>query len=532
MGELLLAASPPMITGDDEIPALGKCVRPTADEKTALLEVVKAKTKPEVTVRFGCKDADGIVLEVAFEAKSDAAKGGIWRVVRANPPAAAAKLTTVAELAGPAPSTWQEWMDETTLSVLALGDLDGDLKREIILDESHHEGGAWSSSSTVSVLASKTNKRVTVGTYSDHVVIEPQASSTPTFPIVMRVEKEKGGAPERFCIEAGGKESRCAAISGSEHLVAVQAIAAKFVAPGKYGPHATATPDRELLADYLTTLGTKEAERSALLAEAAATADDERVARRVEKVSQTSAGTNQAQAYLDAFGDAPCAEAKPADLKRAQAQARSWIAAHDAKAKGTRKLDRVEVSTVCAKGTTSYVIATWMYLAADKEATSRAGLFSFGGKGGTLLADASGDGSFDCDGGACSGPPPVDFPAEAYTRGASVIALVIGAPNATDQQRAVTVFVDGVPTKGPDQGKELSVVGENIVADTATPPKLWHWDGAAWKAVEKPAAIVAQDARTDAYLTLDNFDLAKWSAGAAYKKTIEDALAILETPAH
>src|SRR5258706_1997123 len=132
---------------DDELPALGPCVRPTAREKEQLKRLVTHGIAGEdYTVRFGCKDAAGVIVSAAYDLVDHGHHIGAWDVLRV----AGGKATPIARYRGTSVQDYMEWADETSVSVRALVDLDGDGIHDALLATSHHEGGSRHSNEDLS----------------------------------------------------------------------------------------------------------------------------------------------------------------------------------------------------------------------------------------------------------------------------------------------------------------------------------------------------------------------------------------------
>lgn len=111
--------------------AVGPCVRPTADERKTLGHAIAATMKGarpgSLMLGFGCKDASGIVVDVAYERAAPGNRvDGVWRVVHADAATADAHVTTLAEVVRLLATSPDDVADQGKVSTLALIDLGDD----------------------------------------------------------------------------------------------------------------------------------------------------------------------------------------------------------------------------------------------------------------------------------------------------------------------------------------------------------------------------------------------------------------------
>jgi len=142
-------ASVPAVPEPDWIPWYGSCARPTASARGELLRRVYAwitRVRPgwladdsDPSVRFGCVDRGGIVLDVQLDDDAHPyPERGVWWVLRVTPRA----IRVIASLTGAARDAWMEDSEQDSLTTLALVDLDGDGVSDPILLTDRRLGGA------------------------------------------------------------------------------------------------------------------------------------------------------------------------------------------------------------------------------------------------------------------------------------------------------------------------------------------------------------------------------------------------------
>jgi hypothetical protein len=168
----MIAASGAVAAAEDRnIPALGDCAWPDAAEQLRI-----EKLLPDGAGRFGCADPDGVIVEQTFvRMKGTERDKGVWRVVRVK----GKKVTKLAEVTGTPEVDWQEYAQENTLGVVVLADVDGDGKRDAVLEETSTEGGVHHHTSVIRLVKSGAARATKLGELTEVVATHVAAEAKP-----------------------------------------------------------------------------------------------------------------------------------------------------------------------------------------------------------------------------------------------------------------------------------------------------------------------------------------------------------------
>ena len=584
------AASSAPATELSPIPALGPCSRPSYDERTKIGEQLARRVahQGDLALRFGCKDAAGVIVALAFDQPTPHAGTGTWRVVRVAP----SGITTLAEDTGPARATWMEFVHEVELVPVVALDLDGDRLGDLVLARLDHEGGAHGNA-TLSIWLSKSKRRIdlgSTGTLRDRITVaarQPAGGRT----VVLRLDRDDDRVADAHyrCVEPPSKLAICPAVDPARRYDRAVEIATWFAGGHSYDPKdargtpaaAESVPDRGLLAELLLPLssfGVTAAERTRLFTLAAPSTPEQTIAHEVERVrglevqrqygEEVERGDLRAGRLLSMLGDAACATPSATEARAAAARVTAWVTSHDKadvaadECKGDRscawqKAGAVSLPQLCVTGkqahpkdgpgspdrSLAYYEAQWSYPSGDHELARRA-VFRVDGDDLTLLARASATGDLRACA-ECVRAVPL-LTAKLYRHGTTLVALVRVA---TGDSATLIVDADGqaVPVTDTPGAPSWYTLGEdtadNVVrlAPSANEIAYGHWD-AGWKQLARYPAPTArtpppkldptgtwlwqQDHKAAALQVLHAFDISQWSQQPPYRAEVLQALAV------
>jgi hypothetical protein len=313
----------------DDIPAIGTCRRPDDAERTQVRAhvaswIAKSGLTPDgdPDIRFGCDELTGTLVDVHI----DVPHTGYWWTLRVS----ADRVERIVEVTGMSSQDWMELEWETSASTLALADLDGDGRLDVVTARDSHEGGAVLHEIELSAVVSATGKRTVIASLGDHVAAMPSAGA-----LVVAIDSHSEQRTAYRCIGSDLKLGRCPAI-----VLVKQQVAAESAIAELRGATADNLPDREQLAADLAALGIFD---PALLGEVPPTRPTVHVQREIARFvdelrgdpDRTSAEVDAADAaeqrrYADkllaALGDKPCEPTTPAMLATARAGHKTGVA--------------------------------------------------------------------------------------------------------------------------------------------------------------------------------------------------------------
>jgi hypothetical protein len=311
-----------------DIVAIGACTRPDAagrDQVRAHVASWVAKSLPgqpldtEPEIRFGCDELTGTLVDVHVDTTGDHPQGYWWTLRVAQD-----RVERVVEVTGMSRMDWMEWAAETSAATVALVDLDGDGRLDVVTARDDHEGGDIHHDIELSAVTTRSGKRTVITAGREDIAAVTRLPS-----LVVAIT----GAHHTVyrCIGADRKLGTCPDIATAQ-LVERARDAASDLA------YAKELPDREQLAADLAALGIFD---PALLADAPATTpqqhvqhdvarwlDEQRGERTDAELAAVSAAEQAAyELALDvALGDAPCGATTKAMLAAARAGHVSGVA--------------------------------------------------------------------------------------------------------------------------------------------------------------------------------------------------------------
>lgn len=340
--------------GDGNLLAPAACTRLTAKERAAMRAKLatwidhtyateRADAVDGLDVQYGCRDADGVIVAAHVDRGTKARRTmSRWWVLRVTD-----SISVLSERTSSATETWMEWAQEGSLDVLALADLDGDGKRDILFTLKEHEGGSNTSDWDVRALLATGERKM----ISSHGVLD-------AIPQDGRVVLALGNTEHWMyrCIEKDLALTTCPAAVAVHHHQDVFELGEKYSALTA----ATALPDREQLVDDLTKLGVSAPDRTRLAASAPETTPQRRAQHHLDVwVAQLDADDDlaaiQGQPHAVAatyfgslrgqLGDTSCA---PVELtKPDRDRIFAWLDAQPRAKKTTRPPEGTSVSAVC-----------------------------------------------------------------------------------------------------------------------------------------------------------------------------------------
>jgi hypothetical protein len=321
------AAALPAADVTDDIPAIGTCRRPDAAERTEVLAhvtgwIAKSGLGGEPELRFGCDELTGTLVDVHL----DVAHAGYWWTLRVSPD----HVDRLVEVTGISSDDWMEWAWETSASTLALADLDGDGRLDVVTARDSHEGGGVLHEIELSAVTTRTGKRTVIASLGDHI-----AANTDTGALVLAITSH---ATERTGFRCVGRDLKLG--SCPEVVLVKRALAARSAIAELRAATADSLPDRDELAADLAALGIFD---PALLGEVPPTrpivhaqraiaqfvdevrGDPDRTAEEIAAADAADQGRYTAQ-LLAALGDRPCEPTTPAMLATARAGHKTGVA--------------------------------------------------------------------------------------------------------------------------------------------------------------------------------------------------------------
>lgn len=275
----------------DEIPALGPCQRPSADERAALRQRVlawieqstagfehPAEEPAQLSLRFGCVEPAGIVIaaqmdrETKQRSRSHAPDVGHWWTLRATP----ASIAILSETRGLATLRYNAYDRKLFQETLALADLDGDGVLDPLVARIDRAGIALNAAIQLSVVGSRTNKRTAVAAFGDEVAPALVQGAGRSGPIVLEIADNFAAVRAFRCVGATLTLARCPEAAAARRSADALAVADQLAALSQI-------PDREGLAEWLDLLGAPRDVAEPLRAAASPTSPAERAARKIER---------------------------------------------------------------------------------------------------------------------------------------------------------------------------------------------------------------------------------------------------------
>jgi hypothetical protein len=305
----------------EDLVAIGTCRRPDAAERDLVRAHVAswiAKSLPGQTLdmdpdlRFGCDELTGTIVDVHVDTTGEH-RDGYWWTLRVAPD----RIERLVEVTGMSTQDWMEWSWETYASTVALADLDGDGRLDVVSARDSHEGGATEHTIELSAVTARSGKRRMIATVGNDVEAVPGLPS-----LVLAITGGRGTVYR--CIGNDLALGTCPDVATARMNQRAKDAAIELA-------EARELPDREQLAADLTALGIFE---PALLATAPPTTHEERTERDVarwlaeQRGERTDAELDDADATDEAayelaltvaLGDTPCGPTTKAMLAAARA---------------------------------------------------------------------------------------------------------------------------------------------------------------------------------------------------------------------
>lgn len=456
-------------SGDDrtEIFTQGPCERLNETERAAVEKRVAAFLHHGASLVFGCKDPDGTIVDATWD-DVPKKRRQTWTVMRVS----AKSVSTIATYSGQPQVDWSEWADEQTLSTLALADVDGDGKRDVVLRHTKQEGGSMGFEWELSVQRSSDHKLVKLGSLHGTDIHIARGSTFAGLVLASANELDSTEAAARFTCVNPPALGECPASVEAARIDHAREIARWFATGHEYEPLGSKVPDRDQLGEMLDVLRVQGPDRTKLLAAVAETPASYRMQREIaaKLIAQQKLPDTRAVDLMNVLGDTKCT--------------------------------RCEYKVVTSK----------KKLGRDQiERTDRLVY-----KGKTLASITVRGPAAEC--GPCgTAPPEQGFSMKTYRNGAHIIALVQRSKSVedSDEKRAstlsddtLTVFIDGtlvetVATAYP--WFSLDGLETHLVA-TAKEPRHWpEFTDATKRWLDGQAALSAARAR------LATFDVTRWS---------------------
>jgi hypothetical protein len=312
----------------EDLVAIGTCRRPDAAERDQVRAHVArwvAKSLPgqaldtDPELRFGCDELTGTIVDVHVDTAGEH-RDGYWWTLRVAPD----RIERLVEVRGMSSMDFMEWSWETVGSTVALADLDGDGRLDVVSARDSHEGGATEHTIELSAITARTGKRHVIATVGNDVEAVPGLAS-----LVVAITGERSTVYR--CIGKDLALGTCPDVATAHMNQRARDAAAELA-------FAKELPDREQLAADLAALGVFE---PALLAAAPPTTREQHAERDVARWladqhgERTDAELDAADAAdeaayelaLDvALGDTPCGPTTKAMLAAARAGHASGVA--------------------------------------------------------------------------------------------------------------------------------------------------------------------------------------------------------------
>lgn len=324
------AARFPVSAQTDDLPAIGACRRPDDAERAQIREHVAtwfAKSRPGESpdgppdLRFGCDELTGTLVDVHVDtnAGTSASRRGTWWTLRVAPD----RVDRIVEVTGQSSLDWMEWEWETSAETVALADLDGDGRLDVVTARDAHEGGSVMHEVELSAVTSRTGKRTVIASFGDHV-----EAIRDTGALVVAISAHRDQHTAYRCIGSDLKLGTCPEVALVKWRLARDGAIAEL-----RGTTADSLPDRDELAADLAALGVFD---PALLGEVPSTGPTVHAQRAIARfVDDLRGGPDRTQAeqataddaefrrytakLLAALGDKPCEPTTPAMLATARA---------------------------------------------------------------------------------------------------------------------------------------------------------------------------------------------------------------------
>jgi hypothetical protein len=254
---------------ENGIVAFGACTRPDAKQKQELDDAVWAwitrsldhVDRANLQTSYGCIEESGVVANVSIdqlgERENNEPRVGHWWVLRVE----GGQVGQIIETTGAATDDWMEWVDEHSITANVELDLDRDGRLDVVIAESHHEGGAVKSSYVVSVWLSAQDKIVPITKFYGELSL-PAGQPRDGRSLVLAFDRPDVSARKVYrCITPGARMTSCPLAN-----VALQ-IDDKLDAAGQlhYATQSQLQP-LETIARDLVTLEIATAQRDDLLA--------------------------------------------------------------------------------------------------------------------------------------------------------------------------------------------------------------------------------------------------------------------------
>lgn len=316
------------VAPSEDLVAIGACTRPDAAEREQIRTHVAswiARSVPADSLdngpdfRFGCDELTGTLVDVHIDTTGEH-RGGYWWTLRVAPD----RVERVVEVTGMSSMDWMEWESETSASTVALADLDGDGRLDVITARDDHEGGEIHHQIELSAVTTRTGKRTVIASARDDIEAVPGLPS-----LVVEITRD-----QRRVYRCIGKDLTL----GTCPEIATARMRRRALDAASELAYAKDLPDREQLAADLTALGIFDLD---LLSAAPPTMTAQHAQRDVERWLAEQRGERTDEelgaiaaadeaAYelaLDvALGDAPCGPTTKAMLEAAQAGHASGVA--------------------------------------------------------------------------------------------------------------------------------------------------------------------------------------------------------------
>jgi hypothetical protein len=273
----------------EDIVAIGTCRRPDATERDQVRTHVAswvAKSLPGQTLaidpelRFGCDELTGTIVDVHVDTAGQHGQG-YWWTLRVRPD----RIQRIVEVTGESSQDWMEWSQEVDAQTLALADLDGDGRLDVVSDRSEHEGGSMEYANDLFGITARSGRRTALGHFDTDVTAMPGLPS-----LVVAI----GDADDYKVFRCIGKDltlGTCPDIALARMNVRATSAANRLAG-------ADEIPDREELAADLAALGIFD---PALLAAAPPTTREQHAERDIARWRAEQRG-ERTDAELDAAG--------------------------------------------------------------------------------------------------------------------------------------------------------------------------------------------------------------------------------------